>query len=107
MEKRSRCPTCHRLKRRSNDANRRYWLLIHVIAEKLKPQGNAYSPDAWHEWFKQRYLGADEVKLPNGKVIQIRHSTADLDTAEFNEYMAKVEQWGIEHDVFLEELEPT
>lgn len=105
--KRERCPACHRLKKRSNPANSRYWLLLHMIAEKVKPQGKIYSAEAFHEYFKQRYLGADDLDLPNGKTINIPHSTADLDTQEFNEYMAKVEQWGIEHEVYMEELHPT
>ncbi len=105
--RRDRCPTCHRLKKRSNPANARYWLLLHMIAEKIKPMGILYSAEQYHEYFKQRYLGADEMVLPNGKAVNIRHSTADLDTQEFAEYMGKVEQWGIEHDVYLDELQPT
>lgn len=98
-----RCPTCKRLKRRSNEANRRYWLLVHLIAEKLRPQGQAFSAENFHIYFKMRYLGADEMKLPNGKVAQIPKSTADLDKDAFNEFMARVEEFGMTHNVFLED----
>lgn len=97
-----RCQACGRRKSRSTSANARYWLLLHLIAEKLKPQEKSYSAETWHEYFKQRYLGADEVELPNGKLVQKPHSTTDLDVDAFNEYMAKVEQWGIEHEIWLE-----
>lgn len=103
-EKPLRCPTCKRLKKRGNGANRRYWLVLHLIADKLTPKGQAYSAETWHVWFKQRFLGCDEVKMPNGKVIQIPKSTADLDTQEFQEYVMRVEEFGMEHGVYLEDL---
>ena len=97
-----RCPTCGRRKNRSTPANARYWLLLHLVAEKLKPQGQSYSAEQYHEYFKQRYLGSDEIALPNGKLLVRGHSTTNLDVAEFALYMEKVEQWAGEHDVWLE-----
>ena len=99
-----RCPTCHRRKTRSTEANRRYWLLLHVIAEKLKPQGAEYSPKVWHEYLKSRFLGTEEFKLPNGKTLNIPLSTADLETSEFNDYMTQVEAWAAQHDVWLDDV---
>ena len=81
------------------------WLLLHLIADKLKPQDQSYSAETWHVWFKQRFLGCDEVKMPNGKVIQIPKSTADLDTAEFADYVFKIEEWASSHDVFLDDIQ--
>lgn len=98
-----RCPTCHRKKPRSNPANARYWLLLHLIAEQIKPEGVTHSAEVWHQYFKARYLGMQEFKLPNKKVVQFPMSTTELDTQEFNEYMAKVEGWGIEHEVYMDE----
>lgn len=100
----SRCKTCGRMKRRSNPANSRYWLLIHMIAEKLRPQNQPYSTTAWHEYFKGKYLGVVETKLPSGKTMSSPHSTADLSIDEFNDYMMKVEVWAGDHDVYLEDL---
>ena len=107
MEKAERCPTCKRLKRRSNNANARFWLLLHLIAENVKPEGKAYTAEQFHIYFKQKFLGMNEVALPNGKTIMFPKSTAELDTAEFAEHMAKVEQWAIERNIFMDELEPT
>lgn len=97
-----RCPTCGRRKKRSSNANRYYWELVSMVAEELHPQGQTFSKDAWHEYFKQRYIGADEVKLPNGKVMTVSHSTADLDTDDFAKYLDKVSQWAAQHGVYLE-----
>ena len=98
-----RCPTCHRRKKRTNEANARYWLLLHTIADSLKPEGREYTPETWHTYFKSRYLGCDEFELPNKKTMQIPKSTADLDTAEFHDYATQVEAWAGEHDVWLDE----
>lgn len=98
-----RCPTCKRRHRRSTDANRRYWAIVHRVAELLKPQGHNYSADSWHVWFRSRFLGCKDFVLPNGKAFSIPHSTAELDVSEFSTYMTQVEAWANEHDVFLED----
>ena len=105
-----RCPACGRKKTRSNPANARYWLLLHLISEKVRPKGEdekpvTYSADTWHQYFKSRFLGMDEFVLPNKKTVQFPKSTTGLDVAEFNEYMEKVEHWAGEHDVWLEAME--
>lgn len=100
-----RCPTCHRLHKRSHAANARYWLLLHAIAEQVRPGGKVYSADQWHHYAKSRWLGCDDMALPNGKVLTIPRSTANLDVAEFGEYMEKVEAWAAERDVWLADME--
>lgn len=90
--------------KRSNEQNRRYWLLLHLISEKVKPAGESYSADTWHIYAKTRWIGADDVRLPNGKVVPMPRSSADLDVAEFNTYMEQIEAWAAERDVYLEDL---
>jgi hypothetical protein len=102
--KRKRCLTCGRLEKRSTQANARYWLLLHQIAENVKPNGQAFGTEQWHTYFKSRFLGCDEVAMPNGKALQIPRSSADLDTGEFNEYQTQVEAWAAERDVFLADM---
>jgi hypothetical protein len=99
-----RCPACGRRRRRSNNANALYWLLLHTAAEKLTPGGKQYSADSYHTLFKSKHLGCNDVDLPNGKTMLIPKSTADLDVAEFSEYFAKVEADLAEHGVFLADL---
>ena len=97
-----RCPMCRQLKKRSNPANARYWLLLHMISDKLKPEGVQHAPETWHVYFKTRYLGVDDVRMPNKNVLHIPKSSADLNTQEFADYMTKVEQWACEHDVYFD-----
>jgi hypothetical protein len=99
-----RCPTCHRKYTRTHPQNARYWLLLHRIAEMLRPGGREYSADTWHHYFKGRLLGFDEVRLPNGKTHTIVRSTADLTVDQFSDYMAAVEAWAMEHSVWLDEV---
>ena len=105
-----RCPTCGRRQRRSSEQNRRYWALMHEISEGIKPEGKQYSTEVWHEYFKQRYIGADEIELPNGKTLVRPHSSAELDMSKgtdeqpsFNEYMERVEAWAAQHGVYLQD----
>lgn len=90
--------------KRSTEANRRYWLLLHAMADKLKPNGQTFSADVWHTWAKSKYLGCDDVTLPNGKVLAIPRSSADLDVAEFNEFMTALEAFANERGVWLEDI---
>lgn len=90
---------------RRNPANRRYWLLLHTMAEKLRPGGQQYTAESYHVYYKGKFLGYDETKLPSGKVISIPRSTADLDVADFDTYMMRVEAEANERGVFLEDME--
>lgn len=103
--KTARCPTCHRRHRRTTQANALYWVLLHQLAESLKPNGQQYSADTWHAYCKSRFLGCDDVRLPNGKTLTIPKSSADLAVDEFNEYFGKVDAWAAEHGVFLADRE--
>ena len=75
------------------------------MAEVIKPAGATYSAEQWHLYCRSRFLGADDVTLPNGKTLTIPHSTANLDVAEFGDYMTKVEALANERGAFLEDAE--
>jgi NinB protein len=98
-----RCPTCKRRHTRSSPANKRYWALLHVLAEKLPVRGTTYSAEQWHLWARSKWLGCADYTLPSGKTLVIPRSTATLDVAEFSDYMTALEAWANEHDVYLED----
>lgn len=98
-----RCPSCGRTAKRSSEANRRYWAILHELSDRLKPNGQVFAALSWHEYFKQRFLGAVEMKLPNGKSIQIANSTADLDRGQFNDYCTQVEAFAAERGIYIED----
>lgn len=87
--------------RRSVEQNSRYWAILRDIAEQCKPQGVAYSSETWHKYFAAKWIGVDEIKLPNGRTITEPKSTTKLKVDEFNEYMTRIEAWAVEHGVIL------
>jgi len=99
----SKCPTCGRVPKRSSESNRRYWALLAVLSERLKVKDIQYGRQVWHEYMKEKFLGASEIELPNGKKRIISESSASLDVSEFNDFMSKVEVWCGEHNVWLDE----
>lgn len=99
-----RCPGCGRRKTRSNPANAMYWSLLHLMAEKLRPGGIAYSAEQFHTYYKSRFLGCDDIQMPNGKTLTIPRSTANLDVAEFSDYFDAVQADAAERGVHLSEL---
>ncbi len=99
----SRCLTCGRRHKRSSEANRRLWAIYGVMSNKLHPGGKTYSPEQFHIYCRQRFLGATDYDLPGGKVATIPNSTAELDVEEFSNYMTQVEALAAEHGVYLDE----
>ena len=100
----SRCPTCGREVKRSNEQNARYWLLLHKVAEQVEVEGKQFSADCWHEYLKGHLIGKEDYELPGGEVRTRAISTTKLSVPEFNDYMAKIEHWaGSKHDIWLDE----
>lgn len=77
--------------RRTLEQNKRLHAILSDIAEQAWVDGRQYSADVWKEYFRQRFLGTEEIALPGGKLIERGVSTTTLDIHEFNEFMAKVE----------------
>lgn len=78
--------------KRSQAQNRAYWRLLNQIADDAWLSGNRYSADCWHEHFKRRFIGIEE--LPNGGDKGI--STTSLTVAEFTDYLEKVYLYAVE-----------
>ena len=83
---------------RSLEANARYWVILTEISEQLKPDGREYSPETWHEYAKARFIGKDVV-IVDGEPFLIAKTSTKLKVAEFSDFMAQVEAWGVEHGV--------
>jgi hypothetical protein len=98
-----RCPLCHRRHKRSNAQNAILWALYHKMAER-KWAGQEYSAESFHKYYASKFLGCDEVKMPNGKTLILPKSTAELDVAEFGTYFDQVQADAAERGVYLEEL---
>jgi hypothetical protein len=80
-----------------------YWALLAKCADGLTPGGQKYGPNAFHLYYRTRFLGADDIELPNGRPLTIPRSTADLDADQFSEYLDKVQADAAERGIFLED----
>lgn len=87
---------------RSSEQNKRYWALVGEIAAQ-PVRGQRFVADAWHEYFKGKFIGKEEIKLPNGEIFNRPISTTTLDVLQFGEYMTQVEAWAAEHGILLGE----
>jgi hypothetical protein len=75
--------------KRSVEQNRLYWQRLNEIAENAWIDGKRFSAEAWHEFFKIRFIGCEE--LPRGGTVGI--STTTLCVADFSDYIGKVEAY--------------
>lgn len=96
--------TIKRMKRTPRQ-NRRYWGrgVLAQIAEQATSNGKLYSAENWHELFKRKFIGLEE--LPNGEVVG--KSSAGLTTAQFCVFCDQVEAFAVtDLGVVFYELEP-
>lgn len=73
--------------KRSIEQNRRLWAILREIEAGAWLGGKQFSADAWHEEFKRKFIGVEE--LPGGGSIGI--STTTLNVEEFAAYMTRIE----------------
>ena len=81
--------------RRSDRANAYYWgVAIETFRTFLAEQGQWFSPDDVHAFFKDRFLREEVVNEQTGEVVGHRTgSTAKLTTVEFADYLDHVFAW--------------
>ncbi|MCY1295576.1 hypothetical protein D9M68_729130 [compost metagenome] len=79
--------------KRSIDQNKRYHALLRDLSAVAWLDGRQYGPEAWAEYFKQTFIGWDD--LPGGGKRGI--STTTLSVAEFSQYMLQIEVWAAEN----------
>lgn len=92
-------------RKRSGQQNRRYWGngVLAQVARQAVVGGRKYDAEHWHEFFKQQFIGVDE--LPLGRVVA--KSSTGLTTAEFCDFSDAVEAYAAtELGVRFEDLIP-
>lgn len=92
-------------RRRTKRQNRRYWGngVLAQIAAQAVVGGRLYSAETWHEFFKRKFIGVEE--LPDGSVIG--KSSTKLTTAQFCAFSDQVEAYAATHlGVTFYDLEP-
>jgi hypothetical protein len=72
--------------KRSAEQNKLYWSRLNQIAEQAWIDGKQFSAEAWHEFYRAKYIGMEET--PDGRRIGI--STTSLSVAEFSDYLERI-----------------
>lgn len=80
-------------KARSCEQNAYYW---GVVLELLS-DWSGYAPEEVHEALKAKFLGS----FDSSKGLLISNSTSDLDTAEYEAYLANVRKWAEGQGLFI------
>lgn len=73
--------------KRSGEQNKRMWAILQQIEGGAWMEGRQFSQEGWHEFFKRKFIGVEE--LPGGGTVGI--STTTLNVEEFAAYMTRIE----------------
>lgn len=83
-------------KKRSTEQNAYYWgVVVDMVMRRFNQLGNDFNADETHDFLKGRF-NIKEIEAVPDHFIEIPLSTARLDTKEFMEYLAKIQQFGSE-----------
>lgn len=81
--------------KRTGDQNRLLHALLNEIAENAVIDGKQYDLEVWKDHVKRRFIGIEEVTLPDGTRLDRSMSTTDLNVGEFSELIERVRAWAI------------
>ncbi len=77
---------------RSLKQNRYYWsVVLPMIASHV-----GHTPEEIHYWFKEEFLPRKFITMGK-KELEIRKTTTELSTGEFEEYLAQVRSWAAQN----------
>lgn len=78
---------------RSSEQNRLLHALLNDIAEQAVVNGRQYEPEVWKEQIRRRFIGYEEIDLPDGTRIERGISTTTLGVGEFANLITAVQAW--------------
>jgi len=81
---------------RSDSQNRYYWgVVVSILSDHT-----GYSRDEIHEILRGKFLS--DSKSIAGEDIRYSHSTTELDTLEFEDYLQKIREWAsVKFEIFI------
>ncbi|TCK87320.1 recombination protein NinB [Paraburkholderia sp. BL9I2N2] len=77
--------------KRTLEQNKRLHALLEEISEHAWAGKKQYPMEFWKEYFRRLFLLKDEYTTPDGEIIQVYWSTADLKVKDFAKFLTKVE----------------
>jgi hypothetical protein len=79
--------------KRTDAQNRALHALLRTMAESVWVDGQRFSADAWKELVRRRFIGTEEVTLPDGSRVERGISTTALSVAEFSDLLDAMAAW--------------
>lgn len=86
--------TEHKAKR-TIEQNARLHAILADIAAHAWVDGRQYDVETWKEYFRQKFIGTEEIILPGGKRIERGISTTTLSVGDFSAFMDQVEEYAV------------
>ncbi|WP_062739005.1 recombination protein NinB [Ralstonia mannitolilytica] len=77
--------------KRSLDQNKRLHAMLNEISQNAYLNGRRYEMEAWKEFYRSRYIGTEEIELPDGRRIERGISTTTLNKQEFADFLTAIE----------------
>jgi hypothetical protein len=77
--------------KRSLDQNKRLHAMLNEISQSAYLNGRRYEMEAWKEFYRSRFIGTEEIELPDGRRIERGISTTALNKQEFADFMTAIE----------------
>lgn len=82
----------HRAKR-SIDQNAKLHALLNDISQNAWVGGRQFPPETWKEHVRRKFIGTEEIDMPDGRRIERGISTTSLGVEEFSLLIERVQQW--------------
>lgn len=79
--------------KRSSEQNRLLHALLNTIAENATVGGKYFDVETWKEHVRRKFIGTEEIHLPDGSRIERGISTASLTVPEFTLLIERVQAW--------------
>lgn len=79
--------------KRSSEQNRLLHALLNTIAENATVGGKYFDAETWKEHVRRKFIGTEEIHLPDGSRIERGISTASLTVPEFTLLIERVQAW--------------
>lgn len=79
--------------RRSTEQNKKLHAMFGELEQSAWLNGQQYSAEVWKEFVRRKFIGVEEIDLPDGTRIDRGISTTALSVHEFSELIEQVHQW--------------
>jgi hypothetical protein len=79
--------------KRTSEQNRLFHALLNTIAENATVGGKYFDAETWKEHIRRKFIGTEEINLPDGSRLERGISTASLTVPEFTLLIERVQAW--------------